>query len=400
MNKVSKKIFLVVAVLVVALVSVNIYGSVNNRITTKIATIGTIENNINAEGYIIRDEYAVINRPGCFIDSMIEDGERVSKYDILATVYESNVDPSAQNEIKKLNERILSLENIRIAEGGIQRVESTDNFLKNKILSVVENSHHGKGSNLNEIYYELVNNIDENAATDNSSIQTLIDGLKAEKKQLEDQLQGEKTTVIAKDAGLYFSYTDGYETLLYPDMIKDLTVSAFNDLPDNFDVDNERTSAKLITGYDWYYSFLTDYKLADDFNYAEVITVKFEDNKDEDIKAYVYNISPEENGKCVVTCRVEKYVEHAFTNRKLSATVVIDSTKGLKIPRQAVRVVDGKTGVYIVKQSVARFRNIEIIASDEEYVIVKQDSADTSSLVVYDEVIVKGNIKKDGQSVG
>jgi len=174
MNKVSKKIFLVVAVLVVALVSVNIYGSVNNRITTKIATIGTIENNINAEGYIIRDEYAVINRPGCFIDSMIEDGERVSKNDILATVYESNVDPSAQNEIKKLNERILSLENIRIAEGGIQRVESTDNFLKNKILSVIENSHHGKGSNLNEIYYELVNNIDENAATDNSSIQTLI----------------------------------------------------------------------------------------------------------------------------------------------------------------------------------------------------------------------------------
>ncbi len=388
-----------VAFLGFIIVIVNILGAFNNRITTKIASIGKIEKNIDTEGYIIRDEYVMFSKVGCFIDSTVSEGERVSKGEYLATVYEDRTNSNIYNDIRMLNERILSLEKLTIAEGGIHEVQETDNFLKGKMSSVIEFSHKGNGTELNSIYYETINNIDENSASDNNSVKELINKLKEEKSQLEANLTGEKTTLYADSAGLYFSYTDGYETILYPDMITELTVSAFNELPDSFERDEEKASAKLVTGYDWYYAFIIDEAFADDFNYASVITINFDEHADEDIKAYVYNVSPGENGKCVVTCRVEKYVHHAFTNRKLSSTVVLDSTEGIKIPREAVRVVDGQTGVYISKHSLAEFRNIKIIAQDEDFVVVSEGLEGTDSLMVYDEVIVKGNIKKDGQSI-
>ena len=399
MSKISKILIVLVAILGFIVVFINVLGAFGNRITTKVATIGKIEKNIETEGYIIRDEYVIFSRNGCFIDSAVSEGERVSKGEYLATAYENGMDSNAYNDIKMLNERILSLEKLTIAEGGIHDVQETDNFLKSKISSVIEASHKGNGVYLNDVYYELVNNIDENSASDNNSVRELINNLKDEKAQLESSLLGEKTTLIADSAGLYFSTTDGYETILYPDMIPDITVTAYNQLPDSFQIDEEKASAKLVTGYDWYYSFVVDEAYADDFEYASVITINFNEHSEEDIKAYVYNISQAENGKCVVTCRIEKYVHYAFTNRKLPATIILDSTEGIKIPRQAVRVVDGKTGVYISKHSLSEFRTIKIIAQDENYVVVAEGIEGTDNLMVYDEVIVKGNIEKEGQSI-
>ncbi|MBO5454332.1 MAG: hypothetical protein J6A69_10305 [Clostridia bacterium] len=400
MSKLSKFLVAIVAVILIIIFAFNIFGFMNNRITTQVASLGKIEKNIDADGYIIRDEYIIVSKIGCFIDSMVSEGERVSKNEVLATVYEDASNAAIHNDIKTLNERIMSLEKLIMAEGGIQDVQDTDNFLKSKVTDVIEYSHRGNGNILNEVYYELINNIDENTATDNNSIQNLINELKSEKEQLESQLMGEKTTIVADSAGLYFSYADGYETLLYPEMIPELSVSAFNQLPDGFEnSEDNKASAKLVTGYDWYYSFVADASLIDDFDYAAVITLNFDEHTDEDIKAYVYNISEEENGKCVITCRIEKYVHHAFTNRKLSATVILDSTDGLKIPREAIRVVDGQTGVYISKQSIARFRSVNILAQDENYVIVSPGQENSGELMIYDEVIIKGNIEKDGQSL-
>lgn len=399
MSKVSKFLIALVAFLGFIIVLINVLGAFGNRITTKVASIGKIEKNIETEGYIVRDEYVIFSRNGCFIDSAVSEGERVSKGEYLATVYENGTDSTVYNDIKMLNERILSLEKLTIAEGGIHDVQETDNFLKSKILSVIEASHKGNGVYLNDVYYELVNNIDENSASDNNSVRLLINKLKEEKAHLESSLSGEKTTLFADSAGLYFSSTDGYETILYPEMISDLTVSAYNQLPDNFEVNEEKASAKLVTGYDWYYTFLVDESYADDFEYASVITINFDEHSDEDIKAYVYNISQAENGKCVVTCRIEKYVHYAFANRKIPATIVLDSTEGIKIPRQAVRVVEGQTGVYISKHDLAKFRTIKIIAQDEDYVVVSEGIEGTDNLMVYDEVIVKGNIKTDGQLI-
>ena len=399
MNRISKILIVLVAILGLVVILINVLGAFDNRIATKVATIGKIEKNIETEGYIIRDEYVIFSKNGCFIDSAVDEGERVSKGEYLATVYENGTDSTIYNDVKMLNERILSLEKLTIAEGGIHNVQPTDNFLKSKIPSVIEASHKGNGVYLNDVYYELVNNIDENSASDNNSVRTLIDKLKEEKMQLESGLLGEKTTLYSDSAGLYFSSSDGYETILYPDMIPDLTVTAYNQLPDNFEISEEKSSAKLVTGYDWYYTFLVDEGYADDFEYASVITVNFDGHSDEDIKAYVYNISQAENGKCVVTCRIEKYVPYAFTNRKLPATIILDSTEGIKIPRQAVRVVDGQTGVYIAKHALAEFKTIKIIAQDENYVVASEGVEGTNSLMLYDEVIVKGNIKKEGQSI-
>lgn len=399
MNKLSKAVVVILIIFALILVVCSAFGIFTVRITTKVAVVGTIEKSVHTEGYIIRDEQVLVNKDMSFLDSVVSDGERVAKGEFLATVYQDNSNSKVQAEIKSLNERINNLEKLRIAESGIQEERTTDSFIKSKIPYIVESAHHGKGSNLSEIQYEIIDNIDKNIASNNKNAEEIINKLKEEKQTLEDSLSGDKINITADKAGLYFSFIDGYEDKLYPDMIENFSVIDFKNMPEEEKQKGSSATAKIVSGFDWFYSFIVKEKDISNFESASSVKIKFDNYNDELIKGYIYNVSAIDDGSCIVTCRIEKYLDFAFTSRKLSATVITDSTEGLKIPRKAVRVLDGVKGVYVVKQSVARFRNIDILDSNDEYVVIKYDNTGTNNVILYDEVITNGNIKKDGQSI-
>ena len=62
-------------------------------------------------------------------------------------------------------------------------------------------------------------------------------------------------------------------------------------------------------------------------------------------------------------------------------------------------VVDSKKGVYVVSGMQAKFVEIEIVYSNDNYMICKRNDAD-GSLKLYDRVVVKGRNLYDGKIVG
>ena len=89
----------------------------------------------------------------------------------------------------------------------------------------------------------------------------------------------------------------------------------------------------------------------------------------------------------MVTISSSSYCNYPMENRFASLTVVKESHTGLKIPLGAIRVKDGKSGVYVKTENTMRYKEIEILSKDDEYAIVKFDNTRAGALLLYDEVI-------------
>ena len=71
-------------------------------------------------------------------------------------------------------------------------------------------------------------------------------------------------------------------------------------------------------------------------------------------------------------------------------TVVKKEYSGLKIPKSALRVVNSKRGVYVLTGMQVKFVEVNVIYSDDDYMICEKQTEDEKVLRLYDEVIVKG----------
>ena len=83
--------------------------------------------------------------------------------------------------------------------------------------------------------------------------------------------------------------------------------------------------------------------------------------------------------------------------------VVLKNHKGYKLPITAVRYDNGVCGVYVLRGSLVKFRQVEILLAGDGYVIVTGDLAETaegiSPLSKYDRVIVRGQNLFDGKVI-
>jgi hypothetical protein len=80
--------------------------------------------------------------------------------------------------------------------------------------------------------------------------------------------------------------------------------------------------------------------------------------------------------------------------------VVADTHEGLRVPKEALRLLDGKWGVYTLSGAVARFKPIEWICETENAYIVEPAESQSKGLYYYDKIIVTGKEISEGKVVG
>jgi hypothetical protein len=86
--------------------------------------------------------------------------------------------------------------------------------------------------------------------------------------------------------------------------------------------------------------------------------------------------------------------------RYIDLTIVYNEYSGLRINPEAIRIVDGKKGVYVYSASQAKFREIEIVYKSDAFALVKQEtSVSGGALRLYDQIIVKGKKLYDGKYI-
>ena len=158
---------------------------------------------------------------------------------------------------------------------------------------------------------------------------------------------------------------------------------------------------KLVSDYEWYIA--ASIPVNDSLSYKEgdelTVYTSVKSFPKLPVTVKKINISSDSSSAAVIFACNDMNSELA-SMRTGPMTVVKKEYSGLKIPKSALRVVNSKRGVYVLTCMQVKFVEVNVIYSDDDYMICEKQTEDEKVLRLYDEVIVKGKNLYDGKIVG
>lgn len=364
--------------------------------TTSIAQSGTVEITADFDGIISRaEQYVTLDmEEGGVLDLSVSENEMVKKGKMLGVYYDSSIDESKKKRLSEINRKISEINSSPTDVGAMElEPKKLDAQIQQKvadIISAAPSRNIGDITSLKEEVTMLMGRKLTSGGDTKTAAETL-ESLRMEKIQIEREYGGKKTEVISPLHGVFSTHVDGYETILTPEKAVAMTVSDFNAVKDKDISSKDAVSGgvvcKIMDNSKWWVSVLADEKSAGMFKVGTPAKLRFA-GESKDISANVEYISGKDGGKYIITFSSDAYSEYALTSRQVAVTVVKGSYSGLKIPLEAIRVKDGKAGVYVRTENTVRYRETEVLYKDEDIAIVKVDNTKTGALLLYDEVIV------------
>ena len=232
----------------------------------------------------------------------------------------------------------------------------------------------------------------EDIEADIAETQQDLDACKASLSRVE--------TICAPASGTYSAVCDGFESVLKPEMLADLTAVQLEQMTPE---ESGGSVGKLIYGDRWYYAAVIREEDAALLGKQTQVTLRFAKGLRVDITMTIDRIGKPEDGKCVLVMHCDKYLAQTTTLRHQAAELILHGYQGLRIPSNALRVSEeGVSGVYCVVGVTARFKPVEVVYQGDGYVLVKSAavSEGTTVLRIGDEVIATNGELYDGKVVG
>ena len=403
------------AVLCLVLIAYIIYhltGGLRTDIRTTPASYTTFESTYTSKVTILRNETIVYSPIKGDISYLHEDGEKVAKGSLLADIYPSGADPEISKKIVELDRKIRLLESSNMSDAEKRTdTASTDVIIRNNLYKLLDAADASNISKADLISDDLLIQLNKRRIitkfTPNFNKQ--IELLKAERKSLSASLPTSESSVSAEKGGYFYSSVDGYENILSSSNIGRMSYDEYLRLvsmpPEEYtQTENGYPIGKLVTDYLWYIACEIDISELRNYETGNTYSIKFPYNNDTTLSTDLYRILSEAGSKtAVLIFRTGILPEDFIYLRHQTVQIVKESYAGYKVPISAVRVVNGKAGVYILQGSKVLFKRIEPLYEQDGYIIVAE--RDTSKenyndwLAKNDFIIVSGTGLYNGKIV-
>ena len=395
----------------------------SDPLTTTLAYTYQVEESVSLSGYVVRQEQVLEDDGGGLLRLRREEGERVSRGGAVASVYADQSSLDRQAEISTLESRVEQLQYAQDAAGSSEVSMKLDAQILQNILEYLRCLTADRMANAETYGSQLRALVLKRDYTysENEDLSGQIEALQAQIKELKTQAAGSVRTVTAPVSGLYSAVVDGYETVLTPESLSDMTPSQLSAVRADSTVSSG--VGKLILGDSWYYAASMSAADAEELQEAsdalkkagKSLTLRFAKSVERDLPVTVSRIGPEENGRCVVVFEGKTYLSRLTLLRQQSAQVVWDSTEGIRVPKEALRmekvtvnsegqrVTEEATGVYCVVGMEARFKPVEVVYNGSSFLLVRSaapEDRENLRLRPGDEVIITANGLYDGKVVG
>ena len=225
----------------------------------------------------------------------------------------------------------------------------------------------------------------------------LIDDLQAELATLESQAACDTSDIRAGTAGTFSAAVDGYEYVLTPDRLMEMTVAQFQSVePDETDAN---AIGRLITSATWYYACVVPANELSGVEEGDKATLTFARDYYQPVSMRVARLSGNEAGSRLLILSSDQALQNVTLLRQQSAEIVFASYSGLRVPKSAVRVENGQTGVYILEGTLAKWKPITILHDTGESYVAALDTSSTDNLWPGDELIINAKNLYDGKVV-
>lgn len=408
---------LVACVGIVVYVYLQVMGGFNEGIVTETAMHVSMNDTIKAESCIFRDETVLENDTKGAVVTLVSEGERVSKGQLIANIYPDENDALLQDEINRINRRLEILENSSVdKQFVISDLRRLDDNIDEIFADIYEDSSRGNLSSAISSSSELLVLLNKRDLIVESGFDYSqeLEKLNEEKKALEGRISSVATPLFAAESGYFFGDVDGYEQTFDISLVDKITLSDFEGLMGaHADEETSKGSVKIVNDFIWYLVCSLDAEGARTLTEGEKYTVSFPENGDFEIDMTLSRVVSETNSTSSLAVFRVNVLPGGFNYKRFQdAEIVIKGIEGISVPKKALRVVNGVEGVYILVGDVVRFRSIERIAEKDGYYVVKlksnaavfeEDNGDVTEikpLSLYDNIIVSGKELFDGKIIG
>lgn len=409
-DRLLKVLSALAAVIIVVFFAAEIYNLTARTYTTQTVYEQTVLETVDAEMFVIRDETILTVSSSGVTVPLADNGERVSKGSSIAAIFSSEAAAENYVEAEALEKKLEAYQKIdsqlRLANIDLDKLNDE---IDSEFNAMLDAAYSNDFSDISD--HKL--SFSEKLSRKQISLNQTVD-CSAKIAELQNEISalnssGTPTEIItAETSGYYVSKEDGFENIitvadidsLSPEMLEDALKSEKKE-PANGSI------GKIIDGYNWYVAAIIDSSLAVDFTDRKTVNLIFGDSEEDKVSAYFHSIKNIDGSESLVIFRCNLMNEQLASLRKVEGKIVINEYTGLKVSRDAVRLDEaGNEGVYVRRGNIVNFRSLNIIYSEDAFVIASSPAADSgieleyTHLKLYDEVIVSGKELKDGMVIG
>lgn len=417
--KQGKPIITVVMVALAAALAVYfgfyVFDTFNDPFSTTMVYTYTVNDSVEAEGLLVREEQVISAQEG-IVELTRSEGEKVGIGQTVAMVYRDSQAQSDQAQLEALNQEIELLQYAASESGDVESAAKLDEDILQAVVDLRAAVALEDYSELEDQVLAVKSQVLKRGYTygeglTSEDLSARLQDLRSQRSALSNQSAAATTKITASQSGVFSSLVDGYESVLTPQSVFQLTPSSLQGLLDGDGVTAGGGLGKLICGYRWYFAAALPVEVTQRMREDGTAQVRFSGDFTQDVDMTVEQIGQEENGEQVVVFSSDRYLARTTLLRSQSVEIIFDSWSGLRIPKEALRMEkytytdeetgqekeDSRLGVYVLLGGKAEFKTVEVVIEGSDYYVVQATDATSSALRAGDEVITQATGLYDGQ---
>ena len=379
------------------------YRSIYSGIETELAVVHSVYESIETDGLVYRTETLIPAVTKGEPYYAIENGTRVAKNSVIASVYTDAESGRIEQQIAEIDAQISAFKSMKAdAESGRLSLDVINEQAADAFLQLISESEIGDLSNMSDYSFTILALLCKKAMVTGKEVDILskIQELEQKKSELKALYQSPTSKIKAPVAGYFADSVDGYETILATDDLEKLTTTALKESMSLKPQSDVSACGKIVSGYEWYMACTVPDSYYNALSVGRSLSIKMSLVMDESIPVTVYACNKDNKGNMAVVFRCDRMSAELSTIRKESVEIQLVEHTGLKVPKDAIVVnEEQQAGVYIRSGNVVAFRKIEQQYSQPaDYVICKMVNKD-GYLQMYDDIIVGGRDLYDGKII-
>jgi len=404
-------------------IGVSAWNSLREIYPTVLAYTYTVSDSMEATGFLVRQE-SVLTGQGGTVELLPDEGEKVSRGETVALFYQSDDGLTQRQTLQQLLLEQEQLEYALAQAGGSSDSAQLSTRVADAIADLRGAASSGDLTGLESQTLELKSLIYKHSYTFNqegdstAALQASLDEVNTQIQTLTAQASQSTSRVTASQSGVFSGLVDGYESLITPDMLDSITPSQLEQLARQTPTENTSAIGKLITNSTWYFACTLPEEDAERLVEGRTITVRFSRDWSGEVDMEVERLSDPENGKVLVVLSADKFLSDTTLLRRQTVELVFDTVSGIRLPKEALRVEQqtvtdpdteeekqvSVTGVYALVGQRAEFKEVTVLAEEDDYILVKAASTETptqekKALRAGDKIIISSGELYDGKVI-
>lgn len=389
-----------VVVLIVLFVVIQFYKVTHIELKTQTATVSTVYDKVSSEALFIRDESVVEKAATGVTVPCFEDGDKINVKGNVAMQFSSSKAAANYSKYTDLTNQIKYYQTLEAQTvGQSANLETINEDIEQKVINYADGLCRNKiGDTAQELDSVLVRR--QLIIGEDVDLLSIIENLRDKRNSYSSFSKPDKY-IKTDESGVFSNYTDGYENIIDFDKAEETSVKEFKSALSAVDKSKDVADnvGKLVTSYTWYVQTLVSTDTVKNLENGDYVNIVLKDDLSKEFKAEIVSGADVSLGQkeTLLVLKLNEMDADIAKLRKAEIEIRRNKYEGIKIPSEALHVVDGKKGVYVLIASQIKFREVNIIYSDDDYVLAEYDESNTNSIHLYDKIITQGKDLKDGK---